>query len=114
MTNVTLQQKLAALVQQVGTDVQSLTNEMTVVEAEVEQNLTVVRSGVDANNLFTTLTWKRSDGTVYKTSVLSGGTTPQYTTRTTTYYAANGTTIKKVFTHTLAYSNGLLISETLN
>lgn len=113
MTNVTLQQKLGTLVSQLGTDVQSISNEVASLEMEMEQNLTLVRSGQDSYGVFTTLTWKRSDGTTFRTSVLSGGTSPQYTTRTNTYYAANGTTAKKVITHTLGYTNGILTSETL-
>lgn len=113
MANTTLNQRLSALVTQLGTDVQSLNNEVAVLESEVEQKLTLVRSGADTNNIFTTLTWTRSDGTTFRTSVLSGGTTPYYTTRTTTYYASNGTTVTKVITHTLGYTNGVLTSETL-
>lgn len=113
MTNPTLNQRLTSLVTQLGTDVQSLNNEVAILEAEVEQNLTLERSGLDANSVFTTLTWKRSDGTVFRTSVLSGGTSPYYATRTSTYYASNGTTVKKVITHTLAYTSGILTSETL-
>jgi hypothetical protein len=72
----------------------------------------VYKSGKDANGIFTIVEYKRADGTLYARSVLSGGTSPQYTTRTVTYYDTNGTTVLRTDTYTLTYdSDGDLVSE---
>lgn len=72
----------------------------------------VYKSGKDANGIFTTVDYKRADGTLYARSVLSGGTSPQYTTRTITYYAADGTTVLRTDSYNLTYDSvGDLISE---
>ncbi|MCL9971093.1 phage tail protein [Anoxybacillus kestanbolensis] len=72
----------------------------------------VYKSGKDANGIFTTVEYKRTNGTLYARSVLSGGTSPQYTTRTITYYAPDGTTVLRTDAFTLTYdANGDLISE---
>lgn len=73
----------------------------------------VIKSGKDAEGAFTTLEYRRkSDNTLAAKSVLSGGTAPQYTTRTLTFYAANGTTVEKTETYTLSYdADGDLVSE---
>lgn len=71
---------------------------------ETEQrNYRMYRSGKDANGVFTTVEWKRNDGTLAIKSVLSGGTSPKYTTRTLTYYDTNGTTLLKTTTRTITY-----------
>jgi hypothetical protein len=75
--------------------------------------LTTARSGLDTNNIFTVITMKRSDLTVYKTSTLSGGTSPNYTTRTVVYYEQDGITVDSTFIYALEYSGLNLISETL-
>lgn len=63
-----------------------------------------VRSGKDANGIFTTVTLKRrTDNTTYMTSVLSGGTSPQYTTQTIKRYGADGTSVVSTITFTIRY-----------
>lgn len=75
---------------------------------------TLERTNKDVNGIFTTLTWKRPGGTKFKESVLSGGTSPQYTTRTVTYYETDGTTVKQQVVYALSYDvDGDLISEVL-
>lgn len=76
-------------------------------------DLKMVKSSKDANGIFTTLTYRRkADNSLFATSVLSGGTSPNYTTRTITYYEQNGTTIRKTVTYTLSYdADGALVSE---
>jgi hypothetical protein len=70
------------------------------------------RTNKDAEGIYTTIEHKRQDGTLAIRSVLSGGTTPLYTTRTLTYYDTNGTTVLKTTTRTLTYdSDGVLASE---
>jgi hypothetical protein len=72
----------------------------------------VYKSGKDSNGIFTTVEYKRPDGTLYAKSVLSGGTSPQYTTRTIIYYDTDGTTVLRTDPYTLTYDvNGDLISE---
>lgn len=72
----------------------------------------VYKSGKDSNGIFTTVEYKRLDGTLYARSVLSGGTSPQYTTRTITYYDSDGTTVLKTDVYNLIYdTDGDLVSE---
>lgn len=75
--------------------------------------LKIIKSNKDSEGIFTTVKYRRkSDDTLSKQSVLSGGTTPQYTTRTVTYYKADGITVLKTDVFTLSYdSDGILISE---
>ncbi len=47
----------------------------------------VTRSLVDENNIYTKLEYFDTIGNLRRTSVLSGGTTPKYTTRTQTEYS---------------------------
>lgn len=76
-------------------------------------DLKTVKTNKDANGIFTTVTYRRkSDDTLHSQSVLSGGTTPNYTTRTVTYYETDGVTVKSTITYTLSYdTDGTLISE---
>lgn len=69
------------------------------------------RSGKDANGIYTTLEYKRLDSTLAKKSVLSGGTSPKYTTRTVTYYAANGTAVLATKVYAIVYTGDDLTSE---
>lgn len=70
------------------------------------------KTNKDANGIFTTIEQRRNDNTLAIRSVLSGGTSPLYTTRTITYYDTNGTTLLKTTTRTLTYdSDGALTSE---
>jgi hypothetical protein len=72
----------------------------------------VYKSGKDENGIFTIVEYERADGTLYARSVLSGGTSPQYTTRTITYYDNDGTTVLRTDPYTLIYdADGDLIGE---
>ena len=71
------------------------------------------RSSKDANGIWTTVQYRRADNTLIRQSVLSGGTSPQYTTRTETVYAADGTTVLSTLVYTLTYTSGELTSEDL-
>jgi hypothetical protein len=78
----------------------------------VEMDYKTYKTLKDANGVFTTVEYKRADNTLAIKSVLSGGTSPKYTTRTLTYYASNGTTVEKTVTRTLSYdADGVLTSE---
>lgn len=76
-------------------------------------DLKTVKSSKDANGIFTTLTYRRkSDDSLFATSILSGGTSPNYTTRTVTYYEPEGLTVRETLTYTLTYdTDGVLVSE---
>lgn len=78
-----------------------------------ENKTSIIRMNADANSIYTRVEYRRSDNTLYKLSVLSGGTSPAYTTETVTYYAADGTTAVKTLTYALTYVNGLLERQTL-
>ena len=69
------------------------------------------RSNKDANGVFATLEWKRLDLTLQKKSVLSGGTSPKYTTRTVNYYENDGIAVKLTKVFTLTYTDDDLTSE---
>ena len=70
------------------------------------------RMNKDSEGIFTELQWKRSDDTLAIKSVLSGGTTPKYTTRTETYYDEDGETVLMAKIYTLSYDeDDDLISE---
>jgi hypothetical protein len=76
----------------------------------------ILKSNKDSNGIYTIVTLKRTDATIYMTSVLSGGTSPSYTTRTETYYKTDGITIDGtpiVYTRTYD-ADGDLLSEVMN
>jgi hypothetical protein len=71
------------------------------------------RSGKDANGIFTTVQYRRANNTLIRSSVLSGGTSPAYTTRTETLFDVDGSTVLQTLVFTLGYTNGELTSEDL-
>lgn len=87
--------------------------EKEVAELQNANELSVVKSVKDSEGIFKTVTYKRkSDNTIFAKSVLSGGTSPQYTTRTLTFYNADGITVKATKIYTLSYdADGDLVSE---
>jgi hypothetical protein len=76
----------------------------------------LVRSEKDANNIFTVITYKRRySATIFKTSTLTGGTSPSYTTRTVRYFAEDGQTIISTIVYNLEYDgDGELIRQILD
>lgn len=82
---------------------------------DVLHNISVktIKLNKDSNGIFTTIEHRRkSDDTLARKSVLSGGTSPQYTTRTVTYYASDGKTVIDTIPFTLSYdTDGVLVSE---
>lgn len=100
----------------VKTDLMRVDNVSQKLDTKVntESKITSERSVKDAEGLFTIVTYKRSDNTVYKTSMLSGGTSPQYTARTVKWFDTDGTTILATDVYTLTYdADGDLLSEVL-
>lgn len=71
------------------------------------------KTSKDAEGIFTTVTYRRkTDGSLHSTSVLSGGTSPLYTTRTVTFYETDGVTVRNTVVYALTYdTDGVLISE---
>lgn len=69
------------------------------------------RLSPDANGIYTVIEYTRADGTVARRSTLSGGISPQYTTRTVQFYNLAGTAVVDTKVFTLTYNNGELISE---
>lgn len=69
---------------------------------------------IDSDGIYTEVQHKRADGTLILKSVLSGGTPPNYTTRTETKYATNGTTVECTKMYTISYdANGNVAGEVL-
>ncbi|AMA62496.1 putative phage structural domain protein [Kurthia sp. 11kri321] len=87
--------------------------EKEVAELQNANELSIVKSSKDSEGIFTTVTYKRkSDNTIFAKSVLSGGTSPQYNTRTLTFYNADGITVKATKIYSLSYDvDGDLVSE---
>jgi len=84
------------------------------IDRELE-SYSMVRSNKDSEDIFTTIEWKTSDNKLVKKSVLSGGSSPTYTTRTVTYYAEDGSTVISTKIYSLQYdADGNLISETVS
>lgn len=80
---------------------------------KVEQtDFEIYKIDKDSEGVFTIVEYKRNDGTLAVRSVLSGGTSPNYTTRSITYYGLDGETVEKTTVRTLSYdSDGTLVSE---
>lgn len=92
----------------------SLVPTQNAVRKKVEQtDYKIIKSIKDSEGIYTTVEYRRkSDNTLAVKSVLSGGTSPKYTTRTITYYSVDGTTVENTVTKTLSYdSDGDLVSE---
>lgn len=70
---------------------------------ETNASLTTDRLAKDANGIFVEVEQKRPDGTLFKKSVLSGGTSPEYTTRTVTFYEADGVAVRSSVDYALTY-----------
>lgn len=75
--------------------------------------LKMIKSDKDANGTFTTVkTYRKADNTLYQESILSGGTSPNYTTRTVKTYDVDGISVVQQDVYTLTYDeDGTLISE---
>lgn len=73
---------------------------------------TIVKSGKDSNFIYTSYQRKRYDGTLLMQSILSGGASPLYTTRTETWYAVDGITVLFTRTYSISYDiDGIVVSE---
>lgn len=81
-------------------------------DTRLDQPLSTYRSNLDAMGIYTTTEYKTAAGDVRIRSVLSGGTSPEYETRTETRYHSDGE-IMEVRTWALSYYNGKLLNEVL-
>ena len=76
------------------------------------KDLIVSRSGKDANQIFTTVSYHRADGSLYKTSELVDGVSPTYDKRVETTYKADGITVARIREYALTYDvDGDFLSE---
>jgi hypothetical protein len=96
---LTVNSKVVASGKNLNDDIDANAAEITNLE-----DYEVHNSEKDGYGIFTETQFKRySDGSLFRKSVLSGGTSPQYTTRTETWYDTDGTTVLRTNTYTLAY-----------
>lgn len=65
-------------------------------------DMSKVRSDKDTG-VFKTIEWFDDTNTLRKKSVLSGGTAPEFTTRTVTFYDTDGVTVLDTLVYTLTY-----------
>lgn len=84
---------------------------ITLDATDPDQPFAMTRSDKDVNGIFTTLQYYRTDGSLAKSSILSGGTTPEYTIRTETWYDSDGETIISSVVYNLSYVDGELVQE---
>lgn len=90
--------------------------ELERIKEQLADNMTysTYKLNADSNGIFTEVDYKRKDGTLILKSVLSGGISPNYVTRTETCYATDGTTVTATKVYTLSYNaSGDAISEVL-
>lgn len=100
----------------IATDIGILVKRMnTLALAAHTDGTTISRTGRDANGIFVTTTWTRTNGTVAKTSVFSiPDGSNRYTRRTETLFDTDGTTQLVVRVYTLAYNAfDQVITETI-
>jgi hypothetical protein len=88
---------------------------MSPVDKDFLQSMSKYRSGYDPElQLYTIVEYKRKDGTRYMRSVLSNKVNGRYTVRTETYYATNGTSIRKTEVYDITYdTEGNPVNEVL-
>lgn len=106
-----LSDKLLQLVDAIGADIGYLTNRLKSLLNFFSNDLLITANTADSNGISSTLEYKRSDTTLFKTIILSGGTSPQFTTRTITYYDVDGTTVLSTEVFNLTYSDGRCFSD---
>lgn len=82
-------------------------------DSRLDQPLSTYRSNLDAMGIYTTTEYKDASGNLRIRSVLSGGTSPEYTTRVETRYLDDGVTVMNTRTWSLSYYNGKLLNEVL-
>lgn len=88
---------------------------MSAEDKDALQSMSKYRSGYDAAaQVYTTVDYKRKNGTLYMRSVLSNKVNGRYTVDTRTYYATDGVTVRKTEVWDITYdSDGNPVNEVL-
>lgn len=98
-------------------EIQKVQDGSLVTQGEFNPTVTysTYKSNQDDNGIYTTVTYKRADGTTHKVSELSNvDDNGNYTTQTVTYYQADGSTVDKTEVYTITYNaDGDVESEVL-
>lgn len=75
--------------------------------------VSVSRTEKDVNGIYTKVEWFDSSTTLRRNSILSGGSSPTYTTRTEITFDTDGTTPLSTKVYNQVYSGDEWIGETL-
>lgn len=111
----TVAETLQALFTQVGDDERNLALLIDAFKNIKEEVLEYQQSGADTNGVYTTTDYFREDGTLYRKHILSGGSSPEYTNLSITFYATDGTTPNFEWRYLLSYdANGNIIAKALD
>lgn len=114
---VEIDNAVGSVIDELNAEIAKVQEEALVTKKEFDQTITfsTYKTNQDVNGIYTTVTYKRADGTTYKTSVLSNvDANGNYTRQTLTYYQANGTTVERTEVYTLTYNaEGDVESEVL-
>jgi len=86
---------------------ESLMTHLTVAGEE----MSVICQNKDSHGVYTLVEWRRPDGSLFKTSELSGGTPPQYAERRVKYYSPEGELLKEIVYDLVYNADGELESE---
>jgi len=100
------------VLQNIGIDIHTISSALMQVREFGEDLMSVERSDRDENDVFRIVKHFRDDGTLYRKSTLSGGTSPEYTSYVIEYYDATGLTVVQTRAYTMTYSNGEMVSRT--
>ena len=108
--------EIGAKLDELEAEISKIQSESFVTVGEFNPTITysTYKSNQDDNGIYTTVTYKRADGTTYKVSELSNAIDGNYTTQTITYYKADGSTVDKTEVYTITYNaDGDVESEVL-
>ena len=111
-----IETEIDALIDELNVEITKVQDGSLVTVSEFKPTITysTYKTNQDANGIYTTVTYKRADGTTYKVSELSNAVDGNYTTQTVTYYQADGTTVDKTEVYTITYNaEGDVESEVL-
>lgn len=111
-----IESEIDALIDELNVEIAKVQDGSLVTFNEFNPTITysTYKSNQDVNGIYTTVTYKRADGTIYKVSQLSNAVDGNYTTQTVTYYQADGTTVDKTEVYTITYNaDGDVESEVL-
>jgi hypothetical protein len=84
-------------------DVKATDDFVTQGEFSPARTAPVTRLSKDSKGIFTLIEYRRRDGTLWKTSELSGGDSPTYNQRNVKFYDTDGSTVIDEVTYDLSY-----------